>query len=136
MKASAKPGSTVLVIDDDVVDREFVHRALEAADDRLEIVEAENGVEALDLIHGSARRPPLTPPLAILLDLNMPRMNGFEFLAALRADPAHAATPVFVLTTSSALVDRERAEALGITGYVVKSRARDAVNAVVGILAA
>ena len=57
----------------------------------------------------------------VLLDLNMPRMNGFEFLRALRADDALRATVVFVLSTSGSDGDRARAYNEGIAGYMVKS---------------
>jgi CheY-like chemotaxis protein len=60
-------------------------------------------------------------PRVILLDLNMPRMNGFEFLQALRADEALTDDIVFVLTTSDADTDRSRAYRQHVAGYMVKA---------------
>ena len=80
-----------------------------------------NGEEALDLLLGRQGQDPLRPlPEVILLDLNMPRMNGAEFLSELRADPELRDIPVFVTTTSGMDDDRAAAEALDVRGYIVK----------------
>jgi CheY-like chemotaxis protein len=88
-----------------------------------EVVTAKDGLEALQLLRGDAGRPPLSKPIIILLDLNMPRMNGFEFLEALRKDQELHSTIVFVLTTSKSDEDRARAYAANIAGYIVKTDA-------------
>ncbi|MFC7670181.1 response regulator [Hymenobacter humi] len=70
---------------------------------------------------GPQRRRALRPlPEVILLDLNMPRMNGIEFLTELRANPEFRDIPVFITTTSSMDVDRLNAEELGVSGYILK----------------
>lgn len=80
-----------------------------------------NGEEALDLLLGRQGQDPLRPlPEVILLDLNMPRMNGAEFLSELRADPELRDIPVFVTTTSGMDDDRAAAAALDVRGYIVK----------------
>lgn len=61
-------------------------------------------------------------PYLILLDLNMPRMNGFEFLEAIRNDPRHKDSVIFVLTTSDADTDRSRAYHEQVAGYMIKSQ--------------
>ncbi len=63
-------------------------------------MEARDGVEALEILRGENGRTKLCPPYVILLDLNMPRMNGLEFLAEIRRDPALRRAVVFVLSTS------------------------------------
>jgi CheY-like chemotaxis protein len=78
---------------------------------------ASDGIEALEVLRsgrmGDARR-------IVLLDLNMPRMNGIEFLRELRADPALRVTPVVVLTTSNDDRDRVEAYNLNVAGYLLK----------------
>ncbi len=84
---------------------------------------AEDGAEALAILRGKHATLKIRKPLLVLLDLNMPRMNGFEFLESLRADPALRETVVFVLTTSDSDTDRTRAYHESIAGYMVKSSA-------------
>ena len=80
------------------------------------ILEAKNGLEALELL----RRGALPPRRLVLLDLNMPRMNGLEFLRALRADPELRSTSVVVLTTSNEERDKVAAYDLNVAGYLLK----------------
>ena len=80
-----------------------------------------NGEEALDLLLGRNGAEALRPlPEVILLDLNMPRMNGHEFLAELRANPEFQDIPVFITTTSGMDVDRLNTQNLGVSGYILK----------------
>jgi len=85
------------------------------------VVWAEDGLIALAILRGQDPERHIQRPLVILLDLNMPRMNGFEFLQQLRADPALQDEVVFVLTTSDVDADRTRAYHEQIAGYMVKS---------------
>jgi CheY-like chemotaxis protein len=78
---------------------------------------AGDGVEALEMLRG--KEMPQERRI-VLLDLNMPRMNGIEFLRAIRADPVHRVTPVVVLTTSNDERDRVEAYKLNVAGYLVK----------------
>ncbi|HWQ66871.1 MAG TPA: response regulator [Methanospirillum sp.] len=107
---------TILLVDDDIVDVMTVKRALKDLKSSDKVDVAHNGEEALEYLqksHGD-------PPGYILLDLNMPRMNGLEFLALIKQDPDLRRIPVVVLTTSMADTDRRAAFDLGVSGYVVK----------------
>lgn len=117
---SAAPLSILLVEDDDVAS-ESVTRSLRKHGVTCPLVWAEDGLVALEILHGRHPTKTVTRPLIVLLDLNMPRMNGFEFLRALRTDEKLCTTIVFVLTTSDADSDRTRAYHEHIAGFMVKS---------------
>ena len=106
----------VLVVEDDDVDIMAIHRAFDKRRLGNPIHVARDGVAALDMLRASA----IPRPYLILLDLNMPRMGGIEFLQALRQDPRHRDAVVFVLTTSPAEQDRKAAYAWNIAGYIEK----------------
>lgn len=110
----------VLVVDDDDVTAECITRSLRKISNRFQFHIAEDGLQALQMLRGE-QGAAIPKPYLILLDLNMPRMNGFEFLEVLRADPALRDSVVFVLTTSDADADRSRAYNEIIAGYMVKS---------------
>lgn len=107
----------ILLVEDDDIDVMNVRRAFERAGIAAGLWTAGDGVEAMELLRGE--RLPRGRRL-VLLDLNLPRMSGAEFLRALRADPALAPTPVVVLTTSDAERDREQAYRHNVAGYLVK----------------
>jgi CheY-like chemotaxis protein len=116
-----KPAAfSLLLVDDDDVAAEAVVRGLRKHSMECPIVIAEDGKTALQILRGTHERK-VAQPLLVLLDLNMPRMNGIEFLKELRADDALKSTVVFVLTTSGADADRARAYAHCIAGYMLKS---------------
>ncbi len=83
---------------------------------------AGNGLEALEMLRGKGGKPPEYPleRRIILLDLNMPKMNGIEFLHELRADPDLRPIPVIVLTTSGEERDKVDAYKLNVAGYILK----------------
>lgn len=110
----------VLLVEDNDVDREGVRRAFERHRIANPIVDAVDGIEALEILRGEAGRPPLERPYVILLDLNMPRMDGIELLRELRADRALHDSVVFVLTTSKADEDKAAAYDLNVAGYIGK----------------
>lgn len=107
----------ILLVEDDEVDVMNVKRAFEKYHIMNPVFVAENGLEALQMLRTGAvpgeRR-------IILLDLNMPRMNGIEFLRALRADAELKSTTVVVLTTSNNDRDKIEAYNLNVAGYLVK----------------
>ncbi len=109
----------ILHVEDDDIDREALQRGFEEAGFAHQITGARDGLEALDLLR--AGKPGVERPCLVLLDLNMPRMDGIEFLDALRGDPELAGTVVFVVTTSSSEDDRARAYARHVSGYIAKS---------------
>jgi CheY-like chemotaxis protein len=106
----------ILLVDDDEVDVMTVKRAFERHRITNPVHVAGNGLEALASLRGGA----VGPRRLVLLDLNMPRMNGIEFLRALRADPALQSTSVVVLTTSNEERDKVEAYRLNVAGYLVK----------------
>lgn len=81
-----------------------------------------DGIEALHALRGEHGYDPLPKPYIILLDINMPRMNGLEFLSALRRDPTLRQSVVFVLTTSNREEDIMAAYNQQIAGYLLKAK--------------
>ena len=113
---------TLLLVEDDAVDAEAIRRAFRQQEIANPFVVVKDGVEALAALRGDG--PVAVPyPRVVLLDLNMPRMNGIEFLEALRADPLLTRTVVFVLTTSDREEDKVAAYERHVAGYILKSRA-------------
>jgi len=111
----------ILVVDDDDIDVMNVQRAFKKNNITNRLFVAHNGVEALDLLRGTNGVQKIDPlPRIILLDINMPRMNGLEFLKNLRADPAIKNISVFILTTSADDKDRLEAYNYNVAGYIVK----------------
>src|SRR5690606_35245469 len=108
---------TILLVEDDELDIISVQRSLKKLESEYELHSAYNGIEALEML----RDPKLAlTPDVILLDLNMPKMNGIEFLRALRSDAVLKDIKVFVMTTYSESADRDMAENLGISGFIIK----------------
>ncbi len=110
-----------LLIDDDEVDVMTVKRAFKKNNITSPLYVATNGVEALAMLRGH-EMPQLLPGQRrlILLDLNMPKMGGIEFLRELRADPNLRPLPVIVLTTSNEDKDKVEAYNLNVAGYIIK----------------
>jgi CheY-like chemotaxis protein len=113
---------TILLVDDDKVDTMAVRRSFRDLKIANPVVEARNGIEALERLRGESGCIKVKPPCLVLLDLNMPRMGGIEFLTELRDDPLLRRTLVFVMTTSAAEEDRLRAYDKNVAGYVLKHR--------------
>ena len=112
---------SVLLVEDDIFDTMTAEKSFAKFNVPHQLHTAFNGEEALDLLLGRNGAEPLRPlPEVILLDLNMPRMNGIEFLTELRANPEFQHIPVFITTTSSMDVDRINTEKLSISGYILK----------------
>jgi len=112
---------TVLLVEDDDVAAESVVRSLNRVGCSFLVVWAEDGAVALDILRGNDPQRRVPRPRVVLLDLNMPRMDGFEFLKHLRADAQLRDDVVFVLSTSDADTDRTRAYHENIAGYMVKA---------------
>lgn len=111
----------ILLVDDDHVDVMNVQRAFKKNNISNPLHVAGNGIEALDLLRGSEGRPKIIPtPRIILLDINMPKMNGIEFLKELRNDPYLKSISVFMMTTSNDDKDKFEAYNLNVAGYIVK----------------
>lgn len=105
------------MVDDDGVDVMIVQRALRDLGVTNKLVRATDGEEALAYLTGQQDEM----PSVILLDLNMPKMNGFELLQMVKADERLKRIPIVIVTTSEAQQDRARSFELGAAAYVVKS---------------
>jgi CheY-like chemotaxis protein len=113
----------IFLVEDDEVDAMSVKRALKELKIANPLYRAVDGIEALDMLRGTNGMTKLPRPYIILLDLNMPRMSGLEFLDELREDPDLKRSIVFVMTTSATEEDRVRAYDKCIAGYVLKHSA-------------
>ncbi len=102
---------TVMVVDDSVSIRQVVSRLME--DQGWKVLAAKDGIDALDRLRES--RPDL-----IVLDIEMPRMNGYEFLSAIKVQTGYEDIPVVMLTSRTAAKHRDKAKALGAKGFIVK----------------
>ena len=114
------PTVNLLLIDDDEVDVQGLKRAFAKSRIANPITVARDGIEGLEILRGENGHQKLASPYLILLDLNMPRMNGLEFLEAIRADEALKSAIVFMITTSKAEEDKARAYGHNVAGYIVK----------------
>ena len=110
---STKP---VLLVEDDVVDMMTVRRAFEDLNLSNPLIHVSDGEQALEYLNDSRR----AKPCVILLDLNMPRMNGVEFMRIAKADPVLRKIPIVVLTTSKDDRDIVDSYKLSAAGYIVK----------------
>ncbi|MBD2347154.1 response regulator [Anabaena subtropica] len=112
----------ILLVEDDEVDIMNVKRAFKKVNITNPIYLASNGLEALTILRGNHDQFPNFPQerRLILLDLNMPKMGGIEFLQKLRSDPQLRPTPVVVMTTSNQDKDRVEAYNLNVAGYILK----------------
>lgn len=111
-----KPHEHILLIEDDDVDTMTVRRALKDLGATYPLDCMTNGEEGLEFLRDSTK----VLPGLILLDLNMPRMNGIEFLTEMKADPALKHIPVVVLTTSKEETDRVALFKHSVAGYMIK----------------
>jgi CheY-like chemotaxis protein len=116
MNMKAKQAVTILLIEDDDVDALAVERSFTKRRIGNSIVRAKDGLEGLEALKSGQ----VKTPFIILLDLQMPRMNGLEFLSAVRKDPNLSSAVIFVLTTSRAESDILASYENHIAGYFVK----------------
>ncbi|MBY0243081.1 MAG: response regulator [Burkholderiaceae bacterium] len=110
------PNKAILLVEDDQVDIMTILRALKEIHVSNPVVSMENGEAALEWLS----RPDCELPCIILLDLNMPIMNGIEFLRLAKQDERLRRIPVVVLTTSEEQEDKVRSFDLGVAGYMAK----------------
>lgn len=125
---------TLLIVEDDDIDAMAIDRAFKKLRLANSLIRAKDGVEALEFLRGENGREPISKPYMLLLDLNMPRMNGIELLYELRKDPDLSDTVVFVLTTSAADKDKVAAYAQNIAGYIIKSQINNTFLNVIELL--
>lgn len=110
----------VLLVEDDEVDIMNVQRAFRKNNINNPLFIARNGIEALDALLKRNETLIIPMPRIILLDINMPKMGGLEFLAELRTFPELKSISVFVMTTSNEESDKIAAYNLNVAGYILK----------------
>jgi two-component system chemotaxis response regulator CheY len=101
----------ILIVDDDPTTRKLIGLFLKAKG--YQVAYAENGLDGIEKIG-------MENPNLIITDLNMPYMDGIEFVKSVRADPARAEIPILMVTTEADPEERERAMSVGVNGYLVK----------------
>ena len=121
---------TLLLVEDDDIDAMTIQRSFKKQNITNPIVRVYDGLEALSLL----KKGEVASPLVIILDLQMPRMGGIEFLKTLRADPKLSKLVVFVLTTSKAKSDIVSSYGEHIAGYFVKGQTGDRFSGLVSML--
>jgi two-component system chemotaxis response regulator CheY len=102
---------TILTVDDSRTMRQMLEVTLTSAG--FEVVQAGDGLEGLQTLESTA-------PDVIVTDINMPRMDGFQFIEGVRANDRHRAIPILVLTTEADAEKKDRARRAGATGWIVK----------------
>ncbi|MCR9264296.1 MAG: response regulator [Flavobacteriaceae bacterium] len=105
----------ILFIEDDAIETMKFQRTLAKLESKHTLIEAKNGEEALEILQSGRSLPDI-----ILLDLNMPRMNGIEFLEILKQHDKIKYLPTIVLTTSENRDDLLECYKIGIAGYIIK----------------
>jgi chemosensory pili system protein ChpA (sensor histidine kinase/response regulator) len=132
-RVAARPAVTeqqvynILVVDDSLSMRHVLSTAIKRAG--WIPLQARDGLDALEIMHRSTDRPDL-----ILLDVEMPRMDGYEFLSTMRTNPQYADVPIVMLTSRGGEKHRDKASALGATDYMVKPFREDVLIETVGRL--
>lgn len=121
MRDAAGRSVPILLVEDDDIDIEAVRRTLRRADIDNPVHIAHDGVEALDMLYGRSGSERITQPCVILLDINMPRMDGLQFLEVRHGGINLKQSVVFILTTSDRRHDKMRAYELNIAGYLLKN---------------
>ena len=115
MKVTQKAPLKILLIDDDIIEIMKLKRAILKLKLNHEVIEAKNGEDALEILSDKAKIPDI-----ILLDLNMPKLNGLEFLAILKNNEVLKYIPTIILSTSKNRTDVLESYKIGIAGYVLK----------------
>lgn len=127
----------ILIVEDEELDVIALKRAFKKHQVSNEVTVASNGAEALAALRGQSPEHDLIPtPVLVLLDINMPRMNGLEFLEELRSDSILKRIPVLVLTTSDEHRDIQAAYRLGISGYTLKQNVGEDFEKLITLLKA
>jgi CheY-like chemotaxis protein len=136
MKTKAGP-VTILMAEDDPDDRLLAQEAIREANLNHDIQFVEHGEELLNYLRHTgifANKSQFPQPRLVLLDLNMPRMDGREALKEIKADPELRRIPIVVLTTSQAEEDIIKTYDLGVSGYITKPAAFDGLIEVMKVI--
>lgn len=124
----------ILLVEDDEVDIMNVQRAFKKNRITNKLFITRNGLEALDLLRGKGEETVTPLPKIILLDINMPRMGGIEFLTELRKDEKLKSLSVFVMTTSNEDKDKIAAYNLNVAGYILKPLSFESFVSAIAVL--
>lgn len=114
---------TILLIDDDDGDARAVERAFKSSKIANPIVRAKDGIDALEILRGENGKEKLQSPYLLLVDLNMPRMDGIQLLQEIRDDKELHKVIAFMLSTSKREEDKMAAYDLNVAGYITKETA-------------
>ena len=106
----------ILLVEDDLVDSMTVRRAIRELNIHNQLITVGNGEEALEYLLDETNQQ----PCLILLDINMPKMNGLELLEITKNHPILKTIPTIILTTSREELDEKTSFKLGVAGYIVK----------------
>lgn len=112
----------ILLVEDDEVDTEYMLRSLQRYGNRVKVVVAQNGLEALAILYGRHHTQQVEHPCLIVTDLNMPQMSGLELLQALRQDANLRHVVVYVVTSSNLDTDKRAAYEYQVAGYLLKAK--------------
>lgn len=129
-----KNSLNILLVEDDDGDAKAVQRAFQKSKIANTIFRAVDGIDALEILKGTNGKQQITSPYLLLVDLNMPRMDGIELIKALRSDPLLHKSIIFVLTTSKRDEDITASYNLNVTGYILKSTAGEDFLNLVGLV--
>ena len=124
----------ILLIDDDEIVHEAMNRVLEDKGLSNPLLTAKNGEQGLEVLRDPEGPVAKGHQLLIILDLNMPKMDGHEFLKELRADPKFKELKVFILTTSHAPDDMGKAYDQEVLGYIVKDELFESLEKALAVL--
>ncbi len=120
--------TTVLVVENDEFDQICFQRAWEEMRHTNPLAYASDGLEALKMLRGTDDCQKIEKPCIIILDLDMPKMDGLTFLAELRKDPGLKDLQVFIYTTAITDSQIKQADKLGATGFILKSDIKGCLN--------
>lgn len=118
----------VLLVEDDEIDVEVIKRKFKRHDIKNPLYHAICGVDALEFLRGENQRTKLPHPYIIFIDINMPKMNGLDFLKEVRNDPGLKDSIAFFLTTSAQDAEVAAAYALNAAGYFLKENIDEVIN--------
>jgi CheY-like chemotaxis protein len=110
----------ILLVEDDQLDTIDIKRSLDKINVMYNLQAARNGEEAIDMLNGKINTSLNGLPDVVLIDINMPKMNGLEFLEVLRNHEEWKDLKCFIVTTSDEKVERNTAKRLGVSGYIIK----------------
>lgn len=118
----------ILMVEDDDIDVEALKRLFSKNGIKNPIYHAANGVEALEIMRGENNKDKLPKPYIVLLDINMPMMNGIELLKEVRSDQELKDSVIFILTTSPRDEDINTTYKLNIAGYFLKQDVKELIS--------